>query len=290
MRFQAATVLPVTDDRPVTDDMDVMAVQLAVPDGEIHLSVTGHGPPLILLHGWSLDARMWQPQIAGLARDFRLIMPDRRGFGRSSAPPDLMRETDDLARIADHLGLDRFSLLGLSQGAALALAYANHAPLRLAAIIASGAPLPLLVPRGEVLDLELYQTMAQRGEMAAMRSDWAKHPLMQARTPTARLRLQGLLANYDGRDLLAPSSLPDLAPAAIAALPMPLLAITGDGDTAWRKACAIALSHTAKHGAFALIDNAGHVANLDNPASFNRLIADFLNASVPASAQQGTMP
>lgn len=282
MRFSAAM------GQRVPDNLAVVSTRLTVPDGEIHLSIAGHCHPLILLRGWSLNARMWQTQIAGLARQFRLIMPDRRGFGQSSAPPALMREADDLARIADYLGLDRFSLLGLSQGAALALAYANQEPLRLAAIIASGAPLPSLVPRGEVLDLELYQDMAQRGDMTAMRADWAKHPLMQAHTSAARLGVQGLLADYAGRDLLAPSSLPDLEPAAIAALPMPLLAITGDSDTQWRKACAIALSDTAQRGAFALIKNAGHLANLDNPASFNRLIADFLKASVPASAHLGT--
>jgi pimeloyl-ACP methyl ester carboxylesterase len=257
-----------------------------VAGGIIRLAVVGAGSPIILLHGWTLDHRMWQPQIEQLARDFTLIVPDRRGSGRSSAVPDLAREADDLDRIADFVGIPCFSLIGLSQGAAVALEYARTAGSRVEALIASGAPLPCLSPRAEVLDLALYQSLARGGNMPAMRADWATHPLMQVRSAASEASLAAMLADYDGRDLLAPSTLPDLTQDAAAALAMPVLAMTGEHDTPWRKACARALADAAPHGQFALVEQAGHLANLDNPDRFNAIVGNFLHASLQQEAHK----
>ena len=247
-----------------------------VAGGLLHVTVAGDGPPLILLHGWTLDARMWQPQIAGLARGFMLVMPDRRGFGRSSAPPDLSLEAEDIARLGDFFKADRFHLAGLSQGASVALDTAARLGDRIAAVAVCGAPLPALVERAETLDLALYQRLALEGNLPAMRADWATHPLMQARSIAARDALAAMLADYDGRDLLSPSSLPDITPAVAAALAMPCLALVGEHDTPWRRACASALAAAVPQGTSAVIADAGHVANLDNPAGFDARLSEFL--------------
>lgn len=258
---------------------------LDVAGGLIRLTVAGEGAPVILLHGWTLDARMWQPQIAGLADDFALAVPDRRGCGRSSAPPDLPREADDIARIADFLGWERFSLVGLSQGASVALDCAARLGERVAALAVCGAPLPALVERAETLDLELYQGLTRDGNLAAMRADWAMHPLMQACIRPAREALAAMLADYQGCDLLSPSSLPDVTREVASCLAMPVLALAGEHDTPWRRACAAALAEAAPHGRSALIQDAGHVANLDNPAGFDAAIRDFLNSVLSQKAK-----
>lgn len=265
---------------PVASNPGTWRGAVDVAGGLVRLAVAGDGPPLILLHGWTLDARMWQPQIAGLARDFTLVMPDRRGFGRSSAPPDLAREAEDIARMADFLKLDQFSLVGLSQGASVALDTASRLGGRVSALAVCGAPLPALVERAEALDLPLYQRLAGAGDLAAMRRHWAGHPLMQAATSAAREALSAILSDYDGRDLLLPASLPELPREALARLAMPLLALAGEHDTPWRRACAAALAETAPQGHFALIAGAGHVANLDNPAGFDARLRSFFHAAL----------
>lgn len=270
---------------PVAGNLRTWRGAVDVAGGLVRVSVAGEGPALILLHGWTLDARMWQPQIVGLAQDFTLVMPDRRGFGRSSAPPDLGREAEDIARIADFLGLGDFSLVGLSQGASVALDCACRLGDRIAALAVCGAPLPALVERAEALDLAQYQRWAGKGDLAAMRTDWAMHPLMQAQTLPAREALAVMLADYEGRDLLAPSSLPEMTCDAVAALPMPLLALAAEHDTPWRRACAAALAEAAPRGAFALIEGAGHVANLDNPQRFDAVLREFLSPDLPKRAK-----
>lgn len=250
--------------------------QVPVEGGLLPFALAGDGPPLILLHGWTLDARMWQPQIAALAQHFLLVMPDRRGFGRATAPPDLAREAEDVQRIADFLGFGRFALLGLSQGAAVALDCAHQHGWRLAALVASGAPVPTLVPRDEVIAVERYRAWAGAGELAKVRADWSGHELMRHDNPATRALVEQMLADYDGRDLLAPSHVPGVPRDSLAHLPMPVLAMTGAGDSAWRKACARQLAALAPRGQHALVEGAGHLANLDQPDIFNRTVAEFL--------------
>lgn len=272
-------------DAPLAGAGSVWRGAVDVSGGAIRLTVAGSGLPVILLHGWTLDARMWQPQIAGLGDEFALAMPDRRGFGRSSAPADLAREADDVARIADFCGWERFALVGLSQGASVALQCGLHLADRVAALVVCGAPLPGLVERSETLDRAHYEALAAAGDIATLRSEWARHPLMQAHTEAARGALAAMLADYDGRDLLAPSTLPELTPEAVAGLSMPLLALAAEHDTPWRRACAAALAKAAPQGQFALIESAGHVANLDNPAGFDAALRDFLNTVLPQEAK-----
>lgn len=261
-------------DKPATRAINHREVDLG--DGSLAVASTGEGPPLILLHGWTLDWRMWTPQIGALAAQHTLVMPDRRGFGRSSAPPDLARETDDIARLADEFGFDRFALLGLSQGAAIALDYAQGDDHRLSALVASGAPIEALVPRAETLDIARFERWASDGDLDAIRSEWLSHPLMRRENPETAHLVGAILADYDARDLAAPSRLPPPRPDALANLSIPVLAMTGSGDTPWRRACARALADTVPQGSFALVEGAGHLANLDRPDSFNRTVRGFL--------------
>ena len=264
---------------PAEPDLAVRRI-VTVDGGVLPVVLAGAGgrAPVILLHGWTLDHRMWGPQVAGLAGDHHLIMPDRRGCGRATAPPDLLREADDVIAIADALGLDRFALVGLSRGAVVALDVARKFGERLTGLVVSGAPLPALVPREEVIDLDRFRTLAAAGDFATLRAEWAQHPLMATHSAQAAALMAGILADYDGRDLLSPTITPDIPRAALAALTMPVLAMTGEHDTPWRKACAAALSQTAPHVRHALIPGAGHLANADNPAAFNAAVTAFLRA------------
>lgn len=260
--------------------------EVAVEDGTLPIAMAGDGLPVILLHGWTLDHRMWQPQIAGLAGEFFLVMPDRRGYGRATAPTDLAREAEDVIAIADFLGFDRFAVVGLSQGATVALDVARRFAARLAGVVVSGAPLPALVARDEVIDLDRYRALAGAGDLAALRRDWAQHPLMQAHTSEARTLLAAMLADYDGRDLLVPSEAPGLPVEALRTLAPPVLALTGEHDTPWREACAEMLAEVAPRARHALIEGAGHLANADNPGQFNALVATFLrHCAAPPKAR-----
>jgi pimeloyl-ACP methyl ester carboxylesterase len=249
-----------------------------VGDGAVPVTIVGGGPPLLLLHGWTLDHRMWRPQIETVSPRYRLIMPDRRGFGRATAAPDLAREAEDVVRIADAIGLDQFALAGLSQGAAVALDVAIRFPDRLNAVALAGTPLLGLIPDPDHVPRDEFATMVRQGSLAMLRRAWLAHPLMQVGTEEGAILLAEIVRDYDGRDLIVPSVLPPFRREAIASLPMPLLALAGSAETPWRIACAQLLADEAPMGQFVSIPGAGHIANVAQPDRFNSALCDFLDA------------
>jgi non-heme chloroperoxidase len=89
-------------------------------DIELYYEDHGSGPVVVLLHGWPVDSRSWEPQLHPLlAAGYRVITYDRRGFGRSSRPTtgyDFNTLADDLDVVLSHLDLDEVTLVGFSLG------------------------------------------------------------------------------------------------------------------------------------------------------------------------------
>ena len=253
-------------------------LDIAVGDGTVRVEVAGRGPPVLLLHGWALDRRVWQAQ-AALADRHRLIAVDRRGFGQSTAPPDLMRELDDLIAIQSTLQLGRMLLVGMSQAGRVALQFALAYPERVAGLVLQGAPLDgfLPEPRGDdAIPIAAYPGLVRDGQIDRMRRLWAAHPLMRA--PAALSREVGaLLDAYEGRDLRsdAPPTLSSIA-GELEAIFAPSLVVTGERDTRWRQLVADALAYGIPNGRRAVVADGEHLCNLTHPQAFNDLLSGFV--------------
>jgi 3-oxoadipate enol-lactonase len=97
----------------------------------------GDGPAVVFSHGYLMDSSMFDPQIAALTPEFRVITWDERGFGgtRATAPFSYWDSASDVLSLLDHLGIDRAVLGGMSQGGFLSLRAALKAPDRVRALI-----------------------------------------------------------------------------------------------------------------------------------------------------------
>lgn len=109
---------------------------------ELFFEETGHGIPIMLLHGYPLDHSIWQPLIPLMKDEARLIMPDLRGHGRSPVPDGVYRMpsmAEDVLVLLDRLGVQKVVLAGHSMGGYVALNFARAYPQRLAglALVAS---------------------------------------------------------------------------------------------------------------------------------------------------------
>src|SRR5438034_21907 len=90
---------------------------------------TGSGEPLVLLHAFPLDGRMWLAQKDDFSGTVRVIVPDLRGFGRSAelTPARSIDDyADDVAALLDRLKLERATIVGLSMGGYIALSLARR--------------------------------------------------------------------------------------------------------------------------------------------------------------------
>lgn len=102
--------------------------RIAVPEGEIFARIGGDGPPLLLLHGYPQTSAMWHLTAPALAREFSVIAPDLRGYGRSFKPEarddhaqmSKRAMADDMLAVMRALGHERFLLVGHDRGGRVA--------------------------------------------------------------------------------------------------------------------------------------------------------------------------
>jgi pimeloyl-ACP methyl ester carboxylesterase len=149
------------------------AAMISVDGAELYCTESGHGPPLLLVHGAGHDSRAWSPSLEDLARDHRVITYDRRGYGRSSDAPLVggwRQHGEDAAQIITKLGAGPMVVAGWSGGGNVALHLgAEHADLVRSLVLAE-TPLtrPFAVPPSVVWDFLLIRVQRLfRGDRAA---------------------------------------------------------------------------------------------------------------------------
>lgn len=242
----------------------------------------GRGPPVLMVHGWTMDLEMWEPQVATLCDVFRLIRLDRRGFGLSSGRPSVEQDIVDIGSLCDHLAIGRVALVGMSQGVRAVMGFALAAPERVSCMILDGPPNygrnPL--PADDDVPLSYYRGVVRTRGMTALRRELAAHPLLTLRTGDPRMReiLSAMIMRYPGNDLVEPvvtGSVP-AGSSLIGSIDMPVLVITGDHDLASRTQAANDLAKQSRNAERAVIQAAGHLPNLDNPTAYNAVVRRFL--------------
>lgn len=113
--------------------VEVNGIQLSYED-------QGKGLPVLLIHGFPFDHQLWQPQIEALSKNYRVIAPDLRGFGESEIPNDtsgMAQFAGDLIALLDLLGIDQAVICGLSMGGYISLAIAESFPERMLGLVLS---------------------------------------------------------------------------------------------------------------------------------------------------------
>jgi pimeloyl-ACP methyl ester carboxylesterase len=238
----------------------------------------GEGAAVVLVHGWTLDLEMWDPQVRSLRDTFRLIRLDRRGHGLSQGIPAPERDSADLAALCQHLGLTRVALLGMSQGARAVVGFASSASVQVDAVILDGPP-PLDREADPDLPLERYASLVRMQGIDAFRHEWAHDPLMRLRThdPEVRALLAAIIARYPGNDLTHAAPRAERATRVnLQLLTIPALIISGAHDLASRRLAARQLAARLSDARLAVIASAGHLPNLDDPDAYNTLCRQFL--------------
>jgi 3-oxoadipate enol-lactonase len=230
---------------------------------------------------------MFGPQIESLAGEFRCIALDRRGFGRSTAQADMRREPDDIDRVLDELSLETAHLFGVSQGGRVALRYAATRPERLRSLLLQGAVvdgLDIDESPAERVPVAEFAALAADGRLDAVKTRWLAHPMMQlpAGHAAEEALLRQLITDYEASDLMSfePSHYAFDADIlrALADSNLPVLLLTGAGETNARKAHAEAIGRAARNCREILFEESGHLPNLTETGAVNAVIREFLLA------------
>lgn len=245
----------------------------------------GCGPAVLLIHGFPLSRKMWRPQVNGLtAAGFRVITPDLRGFGESEAPDgpysiDLF--ADDLAELLDHLKLERAVVGGMSMGGYILFDLLERYPERVSAACflttragaddEAGRERRLALSRdvlkfGPQVVLDAFEkllfadeTLQERPKLVADVFDWMAEN-------ESRGMAGALLAMRERKDYLP--LLPGFR--------IPALAVGADDDKAAPATNAQAIAEGIPGCRLEIVSHAGHMANLENPGTYNDALIRFL--------------
>jgi pimeloyl-ACP methyl ester carboxylesterase len=242
----------------------------------------GAGPDLVLVHGWALALDYWDTVVPLLTPRFRVLRFDRRGFGGSTGAPSLDGDCADVFRLMDEVGMPRAGLLGMSQGARIAVAAALAHPERVSALVLDGPPSLGRADSANAAeqDVPLQQLLSllnHEGEVALQRAVGSL-PLMTLvnATPVAAAALDKCIAAYHGADLMQVAP-PRLQP--VDALHLPVLIINGERESAARLQVGQRLEEAIAGCRRNVIPAAGHLAALDSPARYAAALGDFLGGA-----------
>ena len=262
---------------------------LSVPGARLRYRDEGAGAALVLVHGWTLDLDMWEPQ-AALAANLRVVRYDRRGFGLSAGFPSLAADVDDLHALLAALGIVSPVLVGMSQGARVVLEFAARHPRMVGGLVLDGVPPLSGTDADDAADLPMseFRAAAAQAGLAAFRTLWSAHPLTHLMThdPDTQALLAKILARYPGRDLTAPAPPPRecLDERMLAGIRAPVLIVNGARDIESRRRAGLRLRRALPTADHAFIENAAHLPNLDAAREYNRLLSDFATRHLPAAA------
>lgn len=259
-----------------------METQSGKHDG-IYYELCGAGDPLVLIHGHTLDTRMWGPQLEAFTQHFQVIRLDLRGYGRSDLPgAHPFRYAEDLRKLLEHLRIDKAHILGLSLGGNVALDFAVSYPDSTNALIVAGSSLkgfPML-PEAAAL-LSAIPAKAREAGVEAARALWLAHPLFAPalRKQRAAQLLRDIVQDYSGWHWTTgyPPSGPieDIAER-VGEIQAQTTVIVGEWDVPQHQLVAEHLASRIPGARKTVVRKAGHMVNLEAPEAFNRLVINAI--------------
>ncbi len=255
---------------------------LTINGTQLYVTLEGSGRPVILLHGGFMDSMMWDTQAAILAKGFRVIRFDFRGFGRSAKPAAPYLPTDDIAALMDHLKVRRATVVGLSMGGGIAIDFALSHPERVGCLVLAEPGLSGYQWSEEVMGtMNAVMTAAkERGRDAAIEEFLGRPVFASAKDkPAAYAAIRGqLMRNFSLEEMLAvrPFALDRLGE-----LKIPTLVLAAERGGSDGRAIAAKIKSEVVGAKLVTLSGSGHMMNFETPDAFNRIVLEFLNANAP---------
>ena len=249
----------------------------------IYFEAKGKGPAVILVHGGQMDRRMWDFQFDLLAKDYHAIRYDIRGFGKSDIPARPYLYADDQKSLMTHLGVQKASIVGLSLGAATATDFAIVYPESVQALVLVCPGLGGFKFEDKANDLRAIGDAAREENYDKVAELWLQNPYMSVAMehPDLRQRLGALSRDNACCWLNNPLLLRRLTPPAaerLREIRAPTLVIDGGRDVSDIHKIVAKLSAEIPGAQQHVLKDCGHIAPMEDPEAFNKLLFQFLKA------------
>lgn len=247
----------------------------------INYAISGQGPVLVLLHGWTENHNFWKFQIPVFSKDYKVLAIDLRGHGESDKPKkeySIQTFADDVYHVLKRLEIKKAIIIGHSMGGMTALVFClMHSEMVQALILVNTTCVGLqetgLVPIKETLKMIqtfgfenvaerfFVQTFFASGTSEEL-TNWAKSEILKTPQFAVEEALKAII-EHDVTDRLS-------------AIKVPTLIIHSPQDLAIGVKMAEIMNAKIPNSSLKIIESAGHHSMLEKPEEFNRIVLDFL--------------
>jgi pimeloyl-ACP methyl ester carboxylesterase len=217
---------------------------------------------------------MWKPQVEFLSKGFKVITYDLRGFGNSSIPNNSKySHVDDLKELLKHLGVDRVSIIGHSFGSAIAVDFTLKYPKMVDKIV-------LIAPSlsGYYSENKLWEELREfgkKGDTESIREEILSHKMFKNLRNENKELIQRIIRDYKAWHFLHRDPREDRdAMNRLRELNLPVKIIMGSEDSDIQKEVIEKLRKDA-NAKIEIIEDSGHMVNLEKPHIVNNLISSF---------------
>jgi pimeloyl-ACP methyl ester carboxylesterase len=242
------------------------------------------GRALVWLHAFPLRADMWRPQLEAAPAGWRVIAPDLAGFGGTAdhdGPPGIDDFARDTYALADHLGLARFTLGGLSMGGYALFACLRRDASRVEGILLADTKSGADAPQAREGRQKMLDLVSAKGVAGV--ADEMLPKLLGATTQRenpglaggVRRLIESNAAAGVARAIARLRDRPDSTPQ-LAGIAVPALVLVGEEDGITPVPDARAMAAAIPGATLAILPRAGHLANLEAPDVFNAAVAPWL--------------
>jgi 3-oxoadipate enol-lactonase len=253
---------------------------------ELAFDDAGAGPCVVLIHGHPFDRSLWRPQAKALGREFRMVVPDLRGFGESPVTPHLvtLREyAEDVEELLVRLGVERAAVVGLSMGGLVAMDLATTHPERWWALGLVTTTAQPVTPQERALRNERADLVERDGMKVLI--DYMHTGLYGPNAePEVRSRVDAMMARAPVKGAAAAlrgrAQRPDYRPR-LRELDIPTFVCTGSEDPWSNETVTAEIVDHLRHPELLVVEGAGHLPNLEAEDVFNTSLTEFLTRHTP---------
>jgi len=267
----------------------------------LYFEETGAGHPVILVHEFAGDLRSYEPQMRHFGKRYRAIAFNARGFPPSDVPEHVSsysqaRAADDILAVLDHTGERQAHIVGLSMGGFATLHFGLRHQQRARSLCIGGCGYGAELDKRETFraEADVIASMIRTEGMSAFAERYAYGPTRvqyENKDPRGHAEFKRILAEHSavgsantqqGVQKERPSLY--MLVEEMRRINMPTLIITGDED--WPCLLpGILMKQSIPTAALAVMPNAGHAINIEEPDEYNRIVSDFL-----AQVESGRWP
>jgi pimeloyl-ACP methyl ester carboxylesterase len=244
--------------------------------------VAGHGPPLVLLHGFLCDSRVWRRELEDLSDRFTVVAWDAPGAGASSGPPTpftIAGWANRLAAFLDAIRIERAHVLGLSWGGLLAQELYRLQPTRVAGLILADTYAGWKGSLGEdVAEQRLARCVRESSlPVDEFVARWVPVEFFSAASPELADEMAAVVSEFHpvGFRLMAKTLADGDTTDFLPMIDVRTLLLWGDGDRRSPLDVAERFRNTIRDAELVVIAGAGHVSNMERPEAFDEHVRRF---------------